>query len=60
MGVGAYQKWDEAVTKLNNATPIEADKNMQDFYKHGFEIYKKIYPALKDIMKDINLLQGKD
>lgn len=49
MGIQAYKTWDEATEKLIRETKLKQNQEMAEFYETNYEIYKKIYPALKDI-----------
>ena len=54
MGIGAYKDWEEAVAKLNQAKPIGQNPELAEYYEKNFEVYQKMYPALKEIFVDIN------
>lgn len=56
MGIGAYKDWNEAVAKLSNASPVQQDEQMANYYEKGFEIYKMLYPANKELLSKINKL----
>ena len=53
MGIQAYKTWDEAVEKLVRETKLKQDQKMAEFYETNYKIYKKIYPALKEIYHNI-------
>ena len=54
MGIGAYKDWEEAADKLNQAKPIGQNPELAEYYEKNFEVYQKLYPALKEIFVDIN------
>ena len=56
MGIGVYKDWEEAIRKLNCSSTVKKDKEMEDYYKKGFEIYRMIYPTNKEIIRRINMI----
>ena len=53
-GIGLYKDLDEAVSRVHKPGNVfEPDLKLTSFYEELFGIYKEIYPALKQVNKQI-------